>query len=905
MADTIHIPDETVTVTATPTDVETIPSQLPDQLALPQTPLANTIRNVIQTAQEREIIKTAPDVLVYLDGLPYLVNSYLNDTTTGQEFLVVNFNDHVQGFNASCDTDSLVPSGSINLSVPNYNKHMYQAPGGNNLIKPMMEVQVFAKGYYLSKRGNTIYHRVFKGLSSHVSHTDNGMTLEINIQIRGILRFMEIMQIDVNPALSSNSNRIATAYLSNQAGLDPYMQIADTFLRSVSFEGFQLNVIANKGQKVRGSDWQQAVEADYIVKWQTILNGLRADTHIMGYALGSVEKAALDTVTKNPSAIGAVDPEYVAAAQTYASNLKESDPQRDAFVNLVRGYTPDFGVGSIQLVNGRITSRLERIRHILQGIGFEGFQDINGEIIFKAPLYNLDVTKLAAAPSNDHTNGPSQADTIAQENNPFVVYLPEILSESETEDEGAVRCTRMSVQGNWSRTLQIESNGILREVASHIDIPKLAQFGLREEPARTVPWVVNGDKFLMYTYAANELVRQNRGYRTYNFTIPLRPELRLGFPMYLPHRDMYGYIKLVSMQYSIGNAATMSIVLDTIRKRPMFPSQRPTKGTNDPEKKETILTTQPNLVMKWTKPPQPTTSAAQTTDATPGGDGTARPSGTGDTPSNDPSVNLKNNPATQRQPKDKPVYEEQLRMANYRKDEVGTDWSTRADTVARSFRVQNDIWGAGLTNNPSGKPFFSRDKWLNPRSDGASGLNYEYYQAILTMQPYTDEKGYEVVGVFPFGRWKSLQEAIKETREGRIVTYVNPQAQEVLQRTDAQLFAGLGTPSSESSTVLLNEFKKLTDKVGSNTSFELDFSTPNAPGGDQTAAMAQPDNQLRTDAHLVKQTLRDVQTKVNLFITGTPQPLAQTQQELDITNENSSNTDFSTVLEDFKSIGKS
>jgi hypothetical protein len=213
---------------------------------------------------------------------------------------------------------------------------------------------------------------------------------------------------------------------------------------------------------------------------------------------------------------------------------------------LIRGYTPDFKVGTIQLVNGRPTSRLERIRHILTTIGFEGFQDINGEIIFKAPLYNLDVTNLGDAPSVDPTIGPpkppSQADNIFEENNPFVVFLPEIESESENEDESAIRCTRMSVQGNWSRTFQIDVNGILRETASHIDIPKLARFGLREEPARTVPWIENGDKFLMYTYAVNALVLANRGYRTYTFTIPMRPELRVGFPMYIPHKDMYGYI---------------------------------------------------------------------------------------------------------------------------------------------------------------------------------------------------------------------------------------------------------------------------------------------------------------------------------------------------------------------------
>jgi hypothetical protein len=141
------------------------------------------------------------------------------------------------------------------------------------------------------------------------------------------------------------------------------------------------------------------------------------------------------------------------------------------------------------------------------------------------------------------------------------------------------------------------------------------KFGLREEPARTLGWLARWDKISAYTYAVSELNRANRGYRQYNFTIPLRPELRLGFPMYLPHKDMYGYIKTISINYQVGANATMSILLDTIRKRPVFPSTHQTKSIdqNDlgninkaSESFTTVYTTQPNLVMKWTNPPQPT-----------------------------------------------------------------------------------------------------------------------------------------------------------------------------------------------------------------------------------------------------------------------------------------------------------
>lgn len=897
--------------------------------------LNTSIRNIRQTAQEREIIKTAPDIIIYLDGLPYLINHYLDDPNhNNQPYVVVNFNDHVQGFAATYDVDNLVPSGSVHLSVPNHQRKLYQMPGGNNVIVPMMEVQVFAKGYFLSPSGNTIYHRVFKGLATQVTHTDNGKTLEINITLRGVLRFMEMMQIDVQPSLQSNSNLNAPVYTSIQWNLDPFQQIADTFLRSLSLDQFQLNTIANQGQTVRGSQWAQAVQADYISKWQTTLNGILADTHIMGYLFGSVPKK-FDEAAKDSPLKGKMDPVYQAAAIAKKSNIAESDPIRQSYVNVVRGYTPDFGVSTVTLTNGRIVPRLERIRQVLHNIGFEGFQDINGEIIVKPPLYNLDVTNLAAAPASKDSLQPSPMNKLTEQNNPFVVFLSEIENEMEMEDEGMVRCTRLSVQGTWSRTFQVSVDPTLRAAVSHIDIPKLARFGLREEPVRTIPWVTEADKWLLYAYASNELVRDNRGWRTYSFEMPLRPELRLGFPMYIPHKDMYGYIKTVSINYNIAGKATMSVMLDSIRKRPMFPTSRKMPGTQDPltgqPVEETILVTQPNLVMKWTQPPL---SSLQSRSAQQAGFGngdlggllagptvqSGRPSSTGDTPSNNPQVNQVGNPATLVQPTGQPKpTDEEIQFSNYRKSQIGTDWSTRSDTYTHSFRVQNDVYSDGPDKPATGSPFFSRDNWLKPTTTptgaASSGIDYRYFQAIVSMQPYTDEKGYEVIGVWPLGRWKSLPEAYKETREGKLVDYVNPQDQQFLKQQDALLFAGLGTPSDDAAGSLLNKFQQLTDTVSTNSSFELIYSTQkNAPVfGPQPAEsnllqLQQPDNQPQpiSDIALESQLVGDVQDRVNLFISGMPQPLDKTKQELKIANDNTdSPTDFATVVSDFKQLGSS
>lgn len=896
--------------------------------------MANMTRNISQTVQEREIVKVAPDIVVFIEGLPYLLNPYIKGPNN-QDYILVNFNSHVQSFQAAYDVDNFKPSCSITISVPNHFKYLYQAPGGNNLIETVSEIQVFAKNYFPAADGNTVYSRVFKGMSSHVVHNDTGKSLEITIQAQGILRFFELMQIELNPALLSNSDRSAQVLKNNQANLDPYQQLADTFLRGITFEGFQLNSILQ--QKVKNSDFSQAVQAGYINKWQSILTGIRKDVHIFGYTFGTVLPLDINGISSLSSKKGKKGPQYFAISDNTVGVLPESDPSHDLFLAPIRGYLPDFSIGTISMLNGQITSRLERIRQVVQAIGMEGFQDINGEIIVKPPLYNLDVANVTPIPvTKSTTNASKQQDTnrrFTEQNNPFVVHLSEIRTESETEDEQAVRATRLTIQPDWSRTFHLnEGTENIREAVSHIDIPKLTKFGLREETPRTLPWLTSGDKFAAYAYAVSEMNRANRGFRTYQITIPMRPELHLGFPMYFPHRDMYGYIRSVSMTYSMGGEASMSILLDTLRKRPMFPATHTLANTNDNStdqpQKVTIYTTQPNLVMKWTAPPNSTSTGnspalesqaaqsilnqtSQAISSQPSASDSAKQSaaGTGDVASDDPAVNLVKNPATQVQSTAAPVYDEQLRVTNYRREQLGTEWGTKADTTTKSFRVQNDAEtpdDAVLSGVAVGSPFFSRERWLTPQtakdskgnpitnSSGqqqqTSGIDAVYFQRILRSQPFTDEKGYEVVTPFPWGRWKTLPEAYSETRQGQLVDYVNPEDLQVLNGVNAFLFAGLGTPNAslEPGGKLQEALAALKSQIESKDSFELAPTTPTTPGTeDQILSTQQPENQPNSDVFLTNNTEEDLQQRVNLFVSGTPSPDPSTQALLDITQDSS------------------
>src|SRR5208337_3215734 len=124
-------------------------------------------------------------------------------------------------------------------------------------------------------------------------------------------------------------------------------------------------------------------------------------------------------------------------------------------------------------------------------------------------------------------------------------------------------------------------------------------------------------------------------------------------------------------------------------------------------------------------------------------------------------------------PAAKPQYNDEIRVTEYARKNIGTSWATREDTKSNCFRIQNDTDG-----------FFTQQRWCpqNANGDPTPIDDYALYlSTILSMQPYTDEKGYELATPFPWGRWKDLNTALRESRLSN--------------------FAGMTVKSTDSSTI--------------------------------------------------------------------------------------------------------
>src|SRR5271166_1206373 len=817
--------------------------------------MPSAIRNILQTVQEREIIKTAPDMVCYLEGLPYIRNPYLETTQTQQQPVFCNFNNHVTAITGQYSVDNLIPTCAIALSVPNDQKRYYMAPGGNHIIQAMMEVQIYAKGYYLSTNGNSIYRRIFKGLVSHASYNDNGKTLEISIQCSGVLQFLEQMQIDLSPALMSNSPLGPTVYISNQANMSPLLAIMDTLTRSISTEGFQLNTLTQ--QTIAEGPYAQAIQSGYVAKWQNILNSVKADIHIYGltqkdapdpdgsFGTRVTNRGSLGNTVKNPE-----DPKLkTVQGQTYGQD-NEATQYGNILYDKIRQWLPDSGDGGTPpLLNGRIVSRAERLRALIAQTGYEGYQDIDGTIIIKPPLYNLDVTNVGQQ-SSSTTNAAVASTDIYAENNPFVINLVEIENEQETEDQQGIRATRMTIRGPWDPHWQVQGTDDKRYVSEYVDIKLLQQFGLREEPARDFGFKKDDDKLLGFAVAVMELIKANRGYRTYTCRIPFRPELKLGFPCFIPHRDMYGYLRTVAYSYNVGGACTMDLGFDLIRRRPVYPvvhkstqQQAGVNSTGTSNNNAIIFTSQKNLINRWVKVAASDTAASS---------GSAAPSLNQFSASTaTDSCQLPGQPSSMPLAPTIQPNADNIKLLNYRQSKLGSTWMCLPDSVGNSWQVQVDDDDLFTSQIPC---------------DG------DYLNTIRYAQPFTDQKGYELVTPFPWGRWISLKDAIHEfTQTGYISATVAPSPLQI-PAVQSFLFAGVGTPTGnlDPSSALSSALTTLQNEVGQNTTvFELTYpsSSGNTTQGDLSLLQqGTPDAALQT---LIK---NDINARVQMFVMGPAQP---------------------------------
>ena len=187
---------------------------------------------------------------------------------------------------------------------------------------------------------------------------------------------------------------------------------------------------------------------------------------------------------------------------------------RSLDVNALQAFPTDIGsYGQVNLWESTYESKMDIATAVTNVCGYEFYQDADGDLVFKPPLYNLDTSSSRV----------------------YRIEPEDIVSINFTEAEP--NATYVIIKGGVFQNLKgVVDQSEFGVRSTYVDYKLVAQFGWKEASLESSYY--NNAKSAYY-FAINYLDRQNAGTNGCTITIPLRPEIRPGYPVYIPHIDFF------------------------------------------------------------------------------------------------------------------------------------------------------------------------------------------------------------------------------------------------------------------------------------------------------------------------------------------------------------------------------
>jgi hypothetical protein len=410
-----------------------------------------------------------------------------------------------------------------------------------------MEVEVYAKGYYLIG-GMPQYYRIFWGIITSVQKSwSNGVT-SVVLSAKDILMWWERTVTTINPAYINGSGSSAGGYqlFQNQfAGQNPYVTIiqlgrdsmGDFLLTTGSLNLFLPERGAESG--VVGS-----YAKDIMAYWQLKFANIQSNLVLFGTS-GQAYTFSGE--------LGTVSPIQVADAIFKSEYEKLQNNQTTSVLFLNRKQQQTFKkelsrAGDLEMFQNEYQNKLSLALQARDQLGFEFYCDTTGDIIFKPPFYNLNVL-------------PNKPVSWVQD--------IDIIDDSIVDSEAEV-VTHVYSSGNAFQ--QDFDPGISDEVTTPktgvYDFHLLRRYGFRSASLQ-LEWAGNPRK--LFFYLLDWMDRINAKRQSGTVTIPMRPELRMGFPVWVPKYDSFFYIQGIAHQYSPGGQATTTLTLTAKRSKFIAP----------------------------------------------------------------------------------------------------------------------------------------------------------------------------------------------------------------------------------------------------------------------------------------------------------------------------------------------
>lgn len=422
------------------------------------------------------------------------------------------------------------------------------------------------------------YYHVFRGVVTDVTETQQEGSASLSIQCQSLLHFWQYEVISANAALQASRPSGSGLRISllghNLTGRHPYQiiyELHQDILGAAAGVNWVLDQKTNRNAATDAGQyyslarmyWQQRF-ARREVKLR--MHGLRGElfSALQSAFLARTPTEQLRDIMRERDAsarlrrqrgtglmnqavtLGLLTTPKTEPRPKFKSPIELNLAEMQAFVSNISNW------GQVNQFESAYESKLDVVHRVCELTGFEFYQDVDGDFVFKPPLYNLDTSS----------------------SRPYRIEPEDLLTMSLQDHEPQV--TYATVRG--SRFDNVQGHGVEGEwgiQGQYIDYRLVAEYGWRPLDIETAYLT---DKRSVFYLAAAQVDQHAAMASAASATIPLRPEVRPGYPFYVRNFDCFYYCRGISHSWTYGGQCSTTLTLVARREAFHAPGTPGTKG---------------------------------------------------------------------------------------------------------------------------------------------------------------------------------------------------------------------------------------------------------------------------------------------------------------------------------------
>ena len=187
----------------------------------------------------------------------------------------------------------------------------------------------------------------------------------------------------------------------------------------------------------------------------------------------------------------------------------------------LKSFITDIGaLGNVELFSSSFETKQQIADTVAEKVGYEFYQDVDGDLVFKPPFYNMDTSSSRI----------------------YRIKREDVLDISFQHEEPAYTYA-ICKAGMFRNTAGLGMEGTWGVKGTYVDYRLVAKYGWK--PLEFDSTFFNKPRQTFFA-AVVELEKANTNINGCSLSIPLRPELKPGYPIYIEHIDCYYYVTAIS-----------------------------------------------------------------------------------------------------------------------------------------------------------------------------------------------------------------------------------------------------------------------------------------------------------------------------------------------------------------------